>query len=633
MYLHFNYHEATLKAHFPPVLGEIETKLQSGNKISKIFYFLNDSPIFDSGLNRGFLSDIKSINLLVGTNNSGKSRFLRALFKLDIEVSSDNSSIYELLDIIEHDPILQNRVISDKLIAINKQVQVLGGLLNNSHLIEKTHDEIIILKKAYTKEGILNKRIGLETGNLYDNVIELIDKILFFLEKVKFSALNKLEDKLYVPVFRTIISDNALHIESYESLIKNKFSIDNKVYTGLNFFDQIYELHTSVRIRELKAFTSWIKRNFYPEQDIEIIPDKKSLNVYLDIDGQLRPVYDLGDGIQQLILLMFPIYTAKQGTWFFIEEPETHLHPGLQRIFIEALLTDNYIKEKQLRFFFTTHSNHFLDISINHDEISIFQFEKESSEKFNIKTNVKPDKDLLQILGINSSSVFLANASIWVEGPTDRKYISKWLRLYCEFKDLPYLKEDIDFAFFEYGGNLIEHYLFDNDFEEDLTEKQVREKIDAFSHSNKIYLLADNDNAKDESAKGKRRKKLEDISSQYFKYQNTEFREIENLLPVKIIREFLSELAIRSDEDLTSIEFQRKDYYAIGLGDFIELLFNKRNIEGKKFRAKSGTLNNLYKNRLSDLVVKSNYTYVDLIDENDQLDKLITSLYEFIKFK
>ena len=46
------------------------------------------------------------------------------------------------------------------------------------------------------------------------------------------------------------------------------------------------------------------------------------------------------------------------------------------------------------------------------------------------------------------------------------------------------LKEDIDYAFFEYGGNLIEHYLFDDKFEEDYSDGEVREKIKSFALSN-----------------------------------------------------------------------------------------------------------------------------------------------------
>jgi len=105
----------------------------------------------------------------------------------------------------------------------------------------------------------------------------------------------------------------------------------------------------------------------------------------------------------------------------------------------------NFSKQK-LKVLFTTHSNNFLDLSLQADDVSIFQFQKECPEKFNIK-NIKPNKEILDLLGVNNSSVLMANSSIWVEGPTDRKYISKFLKLFCEQNKTQHLKEDIDFAF------------------------------------------------------------------------------------------------------------------------------------------------------------------------------------------
>jgi hypothetical protein len=438
---------------------------------------------------------------------------------------------------------------------------------------------------------------------------------------------------LYIPILRTLVSDGSFHVDTFNKIITNKYNLKGGVFTGQDLYQQIYKLHNSTKIVELKAFCKWIKNNFYRDHDVEIIPNDETRDVYLKIDDVHRPIYDLGDGIQQLILLMFPVYTANLGTWFFIEEPETHLHPGLQRIFIETLLNDEYLKKKNLKFFFTTHSNHFLDISIDHEEISIFQFEKEDDEKFNIKSNVKPNKDVLDLLGVKSSSVFLANTSIWVEGPTDRKYLSKWIKLYCEANSLQYLREDIDYAFFEYGGNLIEHYLFDDNFEEEFTENQVRNKIKAFALSNKVYLLADNDNVREGSKKHERRKNLEKISSKHFKYQNTEYREVENLLPVQVLKDFMPQIVLKEEVIKTKkINFNRTDYIWIGLGDFLSKKFDEAKITGKKFKSKTGdTLDTIYKNKLCDFVINSSYSYSELIEENEHLDKLITDLYNFIK--
>lgn len=54
----------------------------------------------------------------------------------------------------------------------------------------------------------------------------------------------------------------------------------------------------------------------------------------------------------------------------FIEEPEQLLHPGFQRKLIEVLL--NCEDFSNFQFFFTSHSNHFLDITLDYDDVSIF---------------------------------------------------------------------------------------------------------------------------------------------------------------------------------------------------------------------------------------------------------------------
>ncbi|AXG73610.1 hypothetical protein DVK85_04940 [Flavobacterium arcticum] len=636
MYVHFNFNATNLEA-FPVELGVVnkEFNIDDNNVLTKIHYYSNENPIIDLESLRGGLEGVKNINLLIGSNNSGKSRFLRALFKEANRITISKNQI-SLID--EYNELLKDIIVGKKVSYTDRTGQDIQSFWEeNIYAYDRVNEQIDIKNQLGKIRAVYKDRqshIEDISDSEYNGIvvcINAIDKILSFIDNVRTNSNFKPKDKLYIPVYRTLVEDEGFQRQVFEKIIENKYGINKNIFTGQRLYTEVLKKHTSSRIIELDAFSEWIKKNFNENKNVRIIPDDESSNILLNIDGDLTPVYDLGDGVQQLILLMFPIYTAEDGTWFFIEEPETHLHPGLQRIFIETLLNDEHLKKKNLRFFFTTHSNHFLDISLDHEEISIFQFEKESSEKFNIKTNVKPSKEILDLLGVNTSSVFLANTSIWVEGPTDRKYISKWLKLYCEHKGLPYLKEDIDFAFFEYGGNLIEHYLFDKSFDEDVTEAQVRKKIKAFALSNKVYLLADNDNVEEGSAKYKRRENLQGISDKNFKYQNTEYREIENLLPVKIIKDFIPEL-VKQHEGYESIGLNRSDYYNKGLGDYFESIL-KPNFDCKKFKAPSGTLNNLYKNKLCDFFVNGNYNYSDLIKENQQLEEVIENLYSFIVSK
>ena len=103
------------------------------------------------------------------------------------------------------------------------------------------------------------------------------------------------------------------------------------------------------------------------------------------------------------------------------------------------------------------------------------------------------------------------------------------------------------------------------------------------------------------------------------------------MLPVSTIKDFIPEI-IKSGT-IDKIDISRGDYLKTGLGDFYESILTDKKVKSKKFKAPSGTLNNLYKNKLCDFVINSNYTYSDLIKDNSHLDKLITDLYNFIKSK
>ena len=630
MYLHFSNNES-----LPRELIESKYHLNSSE---------NDINVEVS--NREFYIKIEHINFLVGSNNSGKSRFLRSLLKINkssnnIQILENRSRIDEYFnEIKQKDWYRSYRICINQRLIIDyrnydEQIQnfvsridrnefTIPNLISNNLSFDVFFDVLSDLSIQLKNSNYLYRIEMSET-------LSVFEKILDIKKKIEFLKKNIVEDSIYIPNLRSSIKSELYDETVFEGTVKKLYNLDKeKVYTGQNLYDEVLKVRNSLKDKRkgFEKFEKFLEKNFFNNQTVEIIADLEQKQLVFFVNGDERKIQDIGDGIQQIILLLFPIYTSEQNAWILIE---THLHPGLQKLFIETLINDEYLRNKNLKYFFTTHSNHFLDLSIDSEEISILQFEKINQDKFTIK-ETPHSKETLDLLGVNNSSVFLANASIWVEGPTDRKYISKFLKLFCD-KKTKHLRENIDFAFLEYGGNLIAHYLFDMDFDDGSIDV-VKDKINAFSISNKIYLLADNDNVDSRTKKGKRRKALEKLNNPNFKYQNTIYREIENLLPAKIIIDFMKTLVEESEfEKIDMLNLKRISYNNVGLGKFINETFSSNNIKCfKKIDSSIGeTLSTPYKHKLCDFVTNGNYSYEDLIHDNQQLKEIIENLYSFIK--
>jgi predicted ATP-dependent endonuclease of OLD family len=645
-------------------------------------YFLNDEEESIS-----FFPKFNSINIIVGANNSGKSRFIRNLMGY-----ADFNGVDDLIKIRNCIPLYNNQVNQLNEI-IDSNISTYKYRSENTYRSDgrdpdKVNVEFLsknklkVLEVEFLKDFLLiindnkSKILGMHNfgiENLYLVSFNEIDK--FFLKEYKNIK------RYFIPTLRTAHSLFNLDSDKYSKIEKDIYlnTLDNyyglkekniEVFTGIHLYKEI--LNTRNSRREVRSkfdkFEEFIRLNFFDGKKIDIVAEfdkdeslqgnnnSEIISVHIEGENETRKLYELGDGIQAIIILMYKIFMAEPNSFIFIDEPELNLHPGMQRLFLEQITANKVLKSKNLNYIITTHSNHFLDLTIEKDNVSIYSFSpknnKDGEKQFVIKNVNRGDNKLLKDLGVNNSSVFMANCSIWVEGISDRNYIKAFLKSYCNSINKPYPKEDIDFAFFEYAGSNIDHYIFEEEIEKEDIEIVLKD-IKALAISNRIFLLADSDASKQSSKKGIRLKALENAKTYNFIPKIIwNLREIENLLTNDIWKDVLidlcnktliksheDEILIKVDEALSEINVSNfsKEY----IGEFLENLRNRigkissifilnRSAYEVKSDGSFGTIIN--KRELSELVFNKNFSW-DVFSKNKEIENLTIEIYDFITQK
>lgn len=583
-----------------------------------------------------YLQNINKINIFVGENNSGKSRMMRSLVSSNMAYILSNdygrkeqiknyrsnilNNIRRVREYREDFVYEDKKEKSDCLFfcEIQRELEIfkknnptvqypvdnyirsiesqLNDMLSELCRWNNSFNQITINRKSPIYIPILR---GIENFNIYFDISknrEVLDSI----------SMNN-NQRIALEEYKI----NANHI--YQNKIQKAYGIDAKlIFTAENLYNEITNklLGEEEGRKFVTEFQNFISKEFYNGKEFTLIPQKQKGYLNVKIGKQEKPLHNLGDGIKQLITILYKIFEYKDDEKiFFIEEPELNLHPGFQRKLMEILQMDIFSKHQ---YFITTHSNHFIDSCFDYENISIYKFTNidESNSKFRIENSSPNDISLLQELGVNNSSVFMANCTIWVEGISDKILIKKYIEEYFKKNNITKYTEDINYAFVEYGGNNITHW----DFE----PTDSIETINSSGITNKSFIICDNDN----DAKGKKKRK--ENLKQIFKenYYELTVREIENTISKKVLDRTLS----NGQEIKYKKEFEQKDYInkEIYMGKFIDEHYKLK----RKYSSKNGSGTISKKLEFSKNIVKNIENYDDLTKQAQDLCEKIVKFIE-----
>jgi len=231
--------------------------------------------------------------------------------------------------------------------------------------------------------------------------------------------------------------------------------------------------------------------------------------------GDFRlPLEHYGTGIHQLIILAIAVLSHEKKL-ISIEEPELHLHPLLQKELLKFLL-----EKTENNYLISTHSNTLLSKPKDCSVIHLWQDNKITKSRRVVTSGHV--LEVLSDLGIRPADILQSNFVIWVEGPSDRSYLVKWLSLVA-----PELTETIDYSVMFYGGKLLSHLSLEREDEISLTDLI---KILKISQHSAVIIDSDKRVSASPINETKQRIAKECAKSDVFCWI-TLGREIENYLP------------------------------------------------------------------------------------------------------
>jgi hypothetical protein len=410
------------------------------------------------------IGPLSKINIFAGQNNSGKSNiinYLIGLYPSLLKSIQSNGRIPELGEIdrplsgwdrtirveigIAHNGELHD--ILRKLPNLNSNhVQWLDSILTSDVLSMGTNIAWI----PYQASANQNFSIPEET------IKELAEKVLSpqqwqnLWNKLTNSVQGNIQEHWIPQPLKIFVSKKVLPSISVIPSVR-RFSQEKTDrtddFSGIGIIDKLSRLqHPSYKEQALKEefekinkFVRLVTGN--QSATLEIPNDKDTILVHMD--GKVLPLTSLGTGIHEVIILASAATTLSDQI-VCIEEPELHMHPELQKKFIEYLE-----KETTNQYFITTHSASILDrpsTSIfhvsNNNGVSTVTPVSSPAQRFSVCLD----------LGYRASDLVQSNCIIWVEGPSDRIYLKWWIGELDKT-----LVEGIHYSIMFYGGRLLSH--------------------------------------------------------------------------------------------------------------------------------------------------------------------------------
>lgn len=470
--------------------------------------------------------EFEKINVFIGKNNSGKSSCLDIIKDIiDPNELDKNSFLKNGLEIQ-----LVHALSEEEIRYVFSENTFGGGIPTENHYMfgknyigKKMNFRISVEKDYRTRERdfqyqyVENKNVFEAEYNNYWN--QFGERMRSLWKEYEFRRLDA--ERNIVPEVESNDENINLNGEGASNLIR-------KIINYSEYDENI------VQEELLTALNAIIyPETTYENIKIQQVDDAGELKweIFLQEKGKRYALSKMGSGLKTIILVLANLliipklkaYKNKKIIYAF-EELENNLHPALQRKLFEYIY--KYAQDNDIMIFLTTHSHVAINTFCDKEGTQIFHVEKQDGvSKMHKIDDYISKTTLLNDLDVRASDILQSNGIIWVEGPSDRVYIKRWLKIFGGDE----IEEGRDYQFLYYGGRLLSHYTAEQDCED---------LISILLTNRNAAIVIDSDKRKNNSKINETKKRVKNEFEKYGAFcWITKGKEIENYLEKEAIEE------------------------------------------------------------------------------------------------
>lgn len=541
-----------------------------------------------------------NINVLIGRNNSGKSSIIDVL-NICKDTNLLEDAIYNRTK-IELEMILEEKDLSSVF-----DRSFTGGDIGGNHweYAERFIGKNILVELNIQRKSSNTSMISNQSLSKNNEQYNQLDGISGKWERVCNHIDNPLNERHIIK----LAAERDIYIEED---CEDDINCDDNGRGATNMIHKFINSSSldskKVEVELLNALNviMWPDSEF---TDIVVQQVKENNKIFWEIfleENNIRiPLSKCGSGLKTIILVLIKLLLIptirrinESKIIYAFEELENNLHPHLQRNLFNFII--DWVEEKGSTLFITTHSNVAINIFANLDSAQLIHVSKKNGISRAESINKYIDKNnILNDMGNLASDILQSNGIIWVEGPSDRMYINKWIEIISEGK----LKEHIHYQIMFYGGRLLSHLSL---ADRDDVNCENDDLINLMLMNRNSIIVIDSDKRNPDKEINATKKRLKEECEKYDSIcWITEGKEIENYVPKSVI------------DDVFSLESNTEFGKYMTIIDYINSISSGNGTKFENNKVK-------YANDFLNLINKDNMGIYDLINR-------VTEIVEKIK--